>query len=75
MGRPAMLVLDEPTVHLAQDVTDRLLDNLRTLDRSPTVVLITHEPTVMQTADRLYELHHGRISGERRLRPERMGAV
>jgi len=58
---PAVFVLDEPTNGLdaaaESHVRERLLPRLR----GRTVLLITHDPRLLQAADRVVRLHDGRI--------------
>ena len=65
LGRPPLLVLDEPSSHLDDETTARLLANLRDLDWSPAVLLITHDPAVARLADRVVELRDGRVPAAR----------
>jgi ABC-type multidrug transport system fused ATPase/permease subunit len=64
LGRPALLVLDEPTTFLDDGAVGALLDNLRALPGSPTVLTVTHDPAVAAWADRVVELRGGRVQGE-----------
>jgi ABC-type multidrug transport system fused ATPase/permease subunit len=64
LGRPALLVLDEPTTFLDDAAIGTLLDNLRALPGSPTVLTVTHDPAVAAWADRVVELRGGRVRGE-----------
>jgi ATP-binding cassette subfamily B protein len=61
LGRPPLLVLDEPSSHLDDATTARLLANLAELPWSPAILLITHDPTVAAAADRVAELRDGRV--------------
>lgn len=58
--RPAMLILDEPSSHLDDETTQRLLRNLSELAWSPSILLISHDPAVAAAADRLVEIRDGR---------------
>jgi ATP-binding cassette subfamily B protein len=65
LRRPPLLVLDEPSSHLDDATTARLLANLRELPWSPAILLITHDPAVAAAADRVAELRDGRlVAGE-----------
>lgn len=61
LRRPRLLILDEPTSSLDESVTDRVLDALRALPWSPTVVLIAHDPDVLALAERRYEVDRGAV--------------
>jgi ATP-binding cassette subfamily B protein len=61
LGRPPLLILDEPSTHLDATATGRLLENLAALPWEPTVLLITHDPQVAAVADRVVEIRDGRL--------------
>ena len=74
-----LYVLDEPTIGLHAADTRRLLDILRRLaDRGNTVVVVEHDPEVIETADRLIDLGPGAGRGGGQLlfegTPRRPGA-
>ncbi len=53
-------VLDEPTIGLHPRDTARLVDSLRDLrDRGNAVVVVEHDPDVMEAADRIIEIGPG----------------
>jgi ABC-type bacteriocin/lantibiotic exporter with double-glycine peptidase domain len=60
-GSPALLVLDEPTVHLDDASIARLFANLAELPGSPTVLVISHDPEVARHVDVVHELRDGQI--------------
>ena len=66
-GRPRLLLADEITGELDSISAGLLLDLLRQLhaDEAPTILLVTHDPAVAAVADRLVELHDGRITADR----------
>lgn len=55
-----LLCLDEPTAHLDPEAEQRVLSALRTLVRDRTVLLATHSPVLLQLADHVIRLDHGR---------------
>jgi putative ABC transport system ATP-binding protein len=63
VGEPAVVLADEPTGNLdsatGQAVTKLLLAAAR--ERGAAVVLVTHDPAVAAHADRIVELHSGRL--------------
>ncbi|MEM1116669.1 MAG: ABC transporter ATP-binding protein [Bacteroidota bacterium] len=61
LRRPRVLVLDEPTNHLDQDAVDALLERIRALPGSPALVLISHDPHVIEQADTVYRLDDRRV--------------
>ncbi len=58
---PAVLVLDEPTTGLDAAAKEALREPLRRLAAGRTTIVITHDPDVMGWADRVVELHEGRV--------------
>lgn len=63
---PALLLADEPTGNLDSATGQRLTALLRELvdTRQQTIVLVTHDPTVAEQADRIVHLADGRIARE-----------
>ena len=51
---PRLLILDEGTAHLNEELQMRVLDNLRSL--SITMVAVTHHARVLERADRVVRL-------------------
>ncbi len=68
-ARPAVLLADEITGELDSRNADVLLRLLRDCHAAigTTVVLVTHDPAVASTADRIVELRDGRVATDRRL--------
>jgi branched-chain amino acid transport system ATP-binding protein len=61
-ARPRMLLLDEPMAGMGLEESARLLEMLRALKRSITVILIEHDiDAVFALADRISVLVYGRI--------------
>ena len=60
----ALLVLDEPTLHLDQRAERFFLANLRALCAGRTAVLVTHDPSLLAAADRVLFLAGGRVAEE-----------
>jgi putative ABC transport system ATP-binding protein len=60
---PALVLADEPTATLDTQRTGEVLDLLRNLcrERGTAVLLVTHDPQAASFADRVYELHDGRL--------------
>lgn len=61
--QPRLLVLDEPTAALDPAGEARILEVLRDLATSTTVVVITHRPAVARMADHVVVMDHGRCVG------------
>ncbi len=55
------IILDEPTASLDPRAEADLFDNIRTLYRGRTVLLISHRFSSVRNADRIYVMHGGRI--------------
>jgi ABC-type bacteriocin/lantibiotic exporter with double-glycine peptidase domain len=60
----ALLVLDEPTLHLDQQAERFFIENLKALCAGRTVVLITHHPPLLSAADRVFFLSGGHVAEE-----------
>ncbi|MFM9921199.1 ABC transporter ATP-binding protein [Lacisediminihabitans sp. H27-G8] len=59
---PVVLLADEPTGELDKATEQRLLDLLRThADRGCAILLVTHSPHVVATADRVISLLDGQV--------------
>ena len=69
MGRPGLLLADEPTGNLDAATTEGLIGVLERVrrDHDLTIVLGTHDPAVAAFADRVVHLAGGRVDGEQRL--------
>ncbi len=66
---PAVVLCDEVTGNLDSGTGDDIMQLMRTLnnEEGKTFVLITHDPVVAQSTDRLITLHDGEIIGEKRV--------
>jgi len=56
-----VLILDEPTTGLDAGARDALLEPLRRLSSGRTTLIVSHDPVLAAEADRVVELHAGRI--------------
>jgi branched-chain amino acid transport system ATP-binding protein len=63
MGRPRLLLLDEPSVGLAPKVIEQLLGALRRLKRAGLAIMLAeqHVPLALALADTALVLHLGRV--------------
>ncbi len=70
VGRPAMMLADEPTGNLDQATGREIMALLRELNAAEgtALVVITHDQAVASAMDRQVELRDGRIVAERRNR-------
>ena len=60
---PSVILADEPTGNLDSRTSDEILDVLRALNRAQgvTVIVVTHNPGVAATTDRIVTMRDGRI--------------
>lgn len=56
--QPALLLLDEPTNHLDVLTLERTVENLSALEQAPSIVIVTHDQRVVESADQVVELPH-----------------
>lgn len=67
MGRPALVVADEPTAELDSHAAETLLATVGSLaGRGTAFVIATHDPVAMRLAGRTYHLRHGALESETR---------
>jgi putative ABC transport system ATP-binding protein len=63
VGRPRLVVADEPTAELDSDHAARVLDVMReAADGGAAVVVSSHDPRVVDRADRVLRMRHGVLS-------------
>jgi putative ABC transport system ATP-binding protein len=62
-NRPRLLLADEPTGQLDSDTGHRIMTLLRDIVRSEgvTAIIATHDPVMLDVADRVVELRDGRL--------------
>jgi putative ABC transport system ATP-binding protein len=60
---PALVLADEPTGNLDDDNAEAVLDVLETVTRDAgrTLLVVTHSDRIVERADRVLELRHGRL--------------
>ena len=65
VAQPRVLFADEPTGNLDPETGREILEILRTLNKqhSLTIVMVTHDMSIAQDADRVVVLENGRIAG------------
>lgn len=68
-NNPAIVLADEPTGNLDSKSTDEIMDLLRMLnrDQGTTFIVVTHNPAVARSADRIVTLRDGRILRDERI--------
>jgi ABC-type bacteriocin/lantibiotic exporter with double-glycine peptidase domain len=74
LREPAVLVLDEPTNHLDRETVGRLLATLRTLHPAPAVVVVTHDPSLLDMVDAVVHIDGGQVKEPSPAEPSRAGA-
>ena len=62
VGKPPVIVLDEPTSSVDTDTESRLMTNLRAEFEGRTLILITHRPSLLALVDRVVVMAQGRIA-------------
>jgi ATP-binding cassette subfamily C protein len=60
VGRPQLLILDEPTSELDPETARGISDTLRALSGSVTIIAISHEPSMLESADLVYQIDAGK---------------
>jgi len=62
LSNPAFVVLDEPNASLDAEGEDALLQALESMKANgATVVIISHKPSILRTADKMLVLREGRV--------------
>ena len=63
-AQPRLLLADEPTAALDKSSGREVVDLIKSLarDRGCSVLMVTHDPRILDVADRLLEMEDGRIS-------------
>jgi putative ABC transport system ATP-binding protein len=69
--RPSVLLADEPTGQLDSRTAGTVMDLIGELvhSRGLAAVVSTHDPLLVQRADRVIELHDGRVTDTRTVAP------
>jgi putative ABC transport system ATP-binding protein len=67
-SNPAVVLADEPTANVDSETADKLLDIMQRLNRERGVTFIfsTHDPKVMERAQRIVRIVDGRVAEDRR---------
>lgn len=65
LGRPRLLLIDEPTEGLAPGLVEHLRDVLKQLSRTTTLVIVEQNlPVVSAISEKVYAVKEGRIVAE-----------
>jgi ATP-binding cassette subfamily C protein len=62
LRKPRLLVLDEPTTALDPQVERAICATLRSLVGDVTVLVVSHQPAVIDIADLVYRVNEGRVA-------------
>ncbi|MFC0587789.1 type I secretion system permease/ATPase [Novosphingobium aquiterrae] len=62
VGKPPILVLDEPTSSVDTETEARLMQRLKGEFAGRTLILITHRPSLLSLADRVIVMARGRVA-------------
>lgn len=62
VGRPPIVILDEPTSAVDTETEARLKDKLKHECEGRTLILITHRPSLLSLADRVIVMARGRVA-------------
>jgi len=61
LAKPKLLIFDEPTNHLDSEAIQTLNRSLAGLDYRPAILMISHDPRVMELASEIYSLEQGAL--------------
>ncbi len=66
MGRPTLLLLDEPSVGIARRLKVEIFQAIRAVQQAGVAVLLVEQDarSALAVAERVYVLEHGRIARE-----------
>ena len=66
MGKPALLLLDEPSVGIAHRLKVEIFGAIKRIQKSGTAILMAEQDaqSALRIADRVYVLEHGRVGRE-----------
>ncbi|BFT32278.1 ABC transporter ATP-binding protein [Alteromonas sp. D210916BOD_24] len=62
VGKPGLILADEPTGALDRETADSILDLFKQLNsEGHTIIMVTHDPAVAQKAHKAFELTQGKL--------------
>jgi len=61
IGRPPILLLDEPTSAMDQSAEQALVQRLKVETRGTTLVLVTHKPSMLELVDKVIVMDRGKV--------------
>ncbi len=70
---PAIILADEPTGELDTHLAAEIIALLRRFnqDSEQTIIIVTHDPLVAESTDRIVRLQDGKVESDQQLRPKR----
>jgi len=66
LRNPKLFILDEPSNHLDATAVSTVMNNLKTIKKSPTIVIISHNIEIAKDADQIIVIEDGQIIADRR---------
>jgi branched-chain amino acid transport system ATP-binding protein len=66
MGKPSLLLLDEPSVGIAHRLKIEIFDAIKRIQQGGTAILMAEQDaqSALRIADRVYVLEHGHVGRE-----------
>ncbi len=61
LGENKLIILDEPSTHLDQDVVAKIISNIKKSGKDVSVLIISHDRDVIKNGDFVFELIGGRL--------------
>lgn len=61
IGRPPILLLDEPSANLDRQAEEALAKTLSTLARDHTIIVVSHSPVLLSACDNVLALDRGKV--------------
>jgi ATP-binding cassette, subfamily C, bacterial len=71
VSKPKLLILDEVTSALDPKTEQEICDNIRNMAEQTTILAITHRPTFLEIADRIYRVDHQTVTKAEATRGQR----
>ena len=68
---PAILLLDEPTSAMDQTTEKKVVESLRSIGETKTMLIVTHRNPILTMVDRVFVIENGQIVADQR--PESLG--
>ncbi|MBL8047303.1 MAG: ABC transporter ATP-binding protein [Chthonomonas sp.] len=65
LGRPEVIFADEPTASLDHTAGHAVVELLQRLRGEGTLIMVTHDPTMIDQADHVIEIVDGEVTGQR----------